>query len=666
MAEPTAQEVLMWQLINRARLDPLAEAAHFGIDLNEGLTPGTLAGGSRQPLAFNSALFAAADLHSQRMIDLDYFAHNDPNDGSTPQTRANAAGYSGSVGENIAWEGSTGAIDATNEIIAEQQLLFVDSGVDGRGHRLNILDNSYQEVGVGQVLGTYQIYNASMVTQDFGIPSATGQFLTGVVFTDSDANNFYSVGEGRGAVNVSYDNGLGGAGTTATGTAGAYSQRVAAGTELVSFSGGGLASPVVLNATIAAGTNAEIDLEISGGNTIVRTSVSISEASGIGHIVGLGTNGLNLAGDSGADIIDGTTGNDTIFAGAASDTVNGGDGNDTLVANDSGADVFANTPDTLNGGNGNDTIYADSADTISGGAGFDVLYAINDNPMTIDLGATSIEYMRAGFGNDTINAATQTTAVEVYGGGGNDTITGSNFDDIIWAGVGNDTVVGNDGNDVIVGDLGSDSLSGGAGNDQIYADNTDSFIDGGSGFDALYINTSGANSNGMSVDMAATHFEFVADFFGGNDTINGSGLSVAAQVYAAGGNDTVTGGSGADFLWGEAGNDTIVGNAGNDVLVGGTGSDVLTGGPGTDAIYGNSGNGGDGVQDTFVFGAGWGTDFVFDFEHGIDMIDMTALHITFADLVITSDGPHAHIGYAGNLISVANAAGQLTAGDFLF
>ena len=49
MAEPTAQEVLMWQLIDRARLDPLAEAAHFGIDLNEGLTPGTLAGGSRQP-----------------------------------------------------------------------------------------------------------------------------------------------------------------------------------------------------------------------------------------------------------------------------------------------------------------------------------------------------------------------------------------------------------------------------------------------------------------------------------------------------------------------------------------------------------------------------------------------------------------------------------------
>ena len=298
-----------------------------------------------------------------------------------------------------------------------------------------------------------------------------------------------------------------------------------------------------------------------------------------------------LNGGAGNDLLDGGAGNDTIFAGAGSDTVVGGDGNDVLVGN---ADPFASEADTLSGGSGNDTIYAESTDTISGGAGFDVLYQVNDNPMTVDLGATGIEYMQAGFNGDTINAATQTAGVEVYAGAGADTITGSNLGDFIFAGVGNDTVVGNDGNDVILGDLGSDSLSGGAGNDRVYADNTDSFVDGGAGFDALYIVTSGANANGMSIDLAATHFEFVADFFGGNNTIDGSGLSVAAEVYAAGGNDLVTGGSGADFLWGEAGNDTVSGGAGNDTLVGGTGADTLTGGPGIDALYGNSGNGGDG------------------------------------------------------------------------
>ena len=53
---------------------------------------------------------------------------------------------------------------------------------------------------------------------------------------------------------------------------------------------------------------------------------------------------------------------------------------------------------------------------------------------------------------------------------------------------------------------------------------------------------------------------------------------------------------------------------------------TLTGGTGTDALYGNSGNGGDGAVDTFVFADGWGTDFVFDFEHGVDKLDMTAVN----------------------------------------
>jgi hypothetical protein len=35
-------------------------------------------------------------------------------------------------------------------------------------------------------------------------------------------------------------------------------------------------------------------------------------------------------------------------------------------------------------------------------------------------------------------------------------------------------------------------------------------------------------------------------------------------------------------------------------------------------------------------------------------------------LTITSDGPHAHIRFGTNLISVANAAGLIDAGDFLF
>jgi uncharacterized protein YkwD len=176
MAEPTTQEVLMMALINRARLNPAGEAARYGIDLNEGLAAGTISSASKQPLAFSDPLLTSADAHSQAMIDNDYFAHNDPNTGSTPQSRANAAGYSGAVGENIAW--ATGPIDGIQMIFAEHQDLFVDTGVGGRGDRLNILDDRYQQVGVGQVLGLFTsggtTYNASMITQDFGIPAASG------------------------------------------------------------------------------------------------------------------------------------------------------------------------------------------------------------------------------------------------------------------------------------------------------------------------------------------------------------------------------------------------------------------------------------------------------------------------------------------------------------
>jgi hypothetical protein len=68
MASPTGQEILAWMLINRARLDPAGEAARYGIDLNEGLAPGTLSAAARQPLAFNSTLFSVADAHSQSMM----------------------------------------------------------------------------------------------------------------------------------------------------------------------------------------------------------------------------------------------------------------------------------------------------------------------------------------------------------------------------------------------------------------------------------------------------------------------------------------------------------------------------------------------------------------------------------------------------------------------
>src|SRR5262249_25716154 len=81
---------------------------------------------------------------------------------------------------------------------------------------------------------------------------------------------------------------------------------------------------------------------------------------------------------------------------------------------------------------------------------------------------------------------------------------------------------------------------------------------------------------------------------GGNDTIaldESNGALPAAQLFGGAGNDTLTGGSGADQLFGGAGNDILNGKGGNDLLFGGAGNDTLIGGDGDDQGFGGAGNG---------------------------------------------------------------------------
>src|ERR1700709_40971 len=75
----TALEQMILELVNRARLDPAAEAARYGIALNEGVpADDTISTASKQPLAMNETLLGTARAHSQDMIDRDYFAHDTP------------------------------------------------------------------------------------------------------------------------------------------------------------------------------------------------------------------------------------------------------------------------------------------------------------------------------------------------------------------------------------------------------------------------------------------------------------------------------------------------------------------------------------------------------------------------------------------------------------
>ncbi|HIU17042.1 MAG TPA: hypothetical protein IAB01_01175 [Candidatus Avidesulfovibrio excrementigallinarum] len=86
-------------------------------------------------------------------------------------------------------------------------------------------------------------------------------------------------------------------------------------------------------------------------------------------------------------------------------------------------------------------------------------------------------------GNDTITGSSADDVI--FGQEGNDTIHGGAGDDVIYGGSGNDTIHGGAGNDYIDGGAGNDMLYGGAGNDIIVYDAHDVLVDGGEGIDFM-------------------------------------------------------------------------------------------------------------------------------------------------------------------------------------
>src|ERR1700761_4226837 len=176
-------------------------------------------------------------------------------------------------------------------------------------------------------------------------------------------------------------------------------------------------------------------------------------------------------------------------------------------------------------------------------------------------------------GNDTISLNEATGALpaaNLFGGDGNDTITGGSGNDMLFGQAGNDILLGKGGNDFLFGGDGNDTLTGGAGNDQVFGeagndlmiwnpgDGTDLF-EGGDGVDTAQVNGgNGAESftitaNGsrvrfdrispapFSIDIGTTE-NLVLRANGGDDTIvAGNGLASLIQLTLDGGdgNDTI-------------------------------------------------------------------------------------------------------------------------------
>lgn len=371
-----------------------------------------------------------------------------------------------------------------------------------------------------------------------------------------------------------------------------------------------------------------------------------------------------LAGSSDNEIMLGGIGLDRINGLGGSDWLSGGDDNDTLIGG-SGAD-------RLIGGNG-----LDSASYVSAGTGITA---------NLDVGI--------GAGGDA--AGDSYTSIEA--------LVGSNFGDTLVgkAGVGN-------------------SLSGGGGDDFLYGEGIDTF-NGGAGSDVLF----GGQGAALNINLATTSIETVWGSFVG-DVMDGStasaNLTMVGQGLTGGSNaDTMTGGSGNDFIYYRSG-DIINGGSGNDwavaslsaagvslnmaatgfenawgstsadtitaagssataVIVGDTGNDILTGGNASDFLYGfgdndrlTGGGGNDNLiggvgTDTFAFGSGWGTDIVWDWANGLEKFNMQGSGAaSFAALAVDQNyfgSGNALISLGGNQVLVVGAANQIDVGDFVF
>ena len=220
-------------------------------------------------------------------------------------------------------------------------------------------------------------------------------------------------------------------------------------------------------------------------------------------------------------------------------------------------------------------------------------------------------------------------SANLFGGAGNDTLTGGSGADMLFGQSGNDTLLGKGGSDLLFGGAGNDILRGGDADDQLFGesgndlmvwdpgDDTDlheggdgndtSQVNGGNGAEIFTVTANGTRVRfdrldpaPFSIDIGTTE-NLVVNMNGGDDSFSATGNLAALikitvdggtgndTILGSNGNDTLLGGDGNDFIDGQQGNDAIFLGAGDDVMQWdpGDGSDTVEGGDGTDTMLFN-------------------------------------------------------------------------------
>lgn len=205
---------------------------------------------------------------------------------------------------------------------------------------------------------------------------------------------------------------------------------------------------------------------------------------------------------------------------------------------------------------------------------FSKLFGEAPPPQTPDTGNDTIigTFLIGDDNPNNLSAAGSFVQTNIWGFGGNDTLTG---------GFERDTLDGGTGDDWLNGGLSDDILNGGDGNDTLDGNYGYDTLDGGNGTDT-------ANYQFWWGGIKANLQNETVTFF--NDGGNGTEyLRSIENVIGTNSNDEIVGNSADNVLFGENGNDFLSGEAGNDILSGGDGDDTLKGGSGYNQLNGGAG-----------------------------------------------------------------------------
>ena len=179
----------------------------------------------------------------------------------------------------------------------------------------------------------------------------------------------------------------------------------------------------------------EVEISDNAGLNTGTVALNLDVSAVVGNIRLTGNDGDNvLTGNLYENTINGGDGADTIDGGFGADSINAGAGNDTVIA------IADGVADVYQGNGGTDMI--DYSSLVAG------------QNISINLGAGVNS--GASIGSDIVISIENATA-----GGGNDSITGSNANNVLRGGGGDDNIVGSGGNDQVFGDAGTDTLNGG-------------------------------------------------------------------------------------------------------------------------------------------------------------------------------------------------------------